>query len=563
MTIAEQNANQIREPFALSVSMTGLSDTTLTYTETGTPKLDDELRQTYPMRKLMDFAGAGFLLDGSCEPYNPTTPEGEDTGKLGYRSNIGEGVTVTVSASSAFASLAIFATGCEIVYNGVTYTGSEGLFTIPVGESSAVLDFVALEAVERVEIQYIRAGISLSFTNENLVRVHLALRSDLTRVNPTWQVSEIEINAYWPDDIQEAVANINDDIPIVYSSGYPGDMSPVRNFYLSEAQAERNLVTLKGVDASYRLTDALITPALLHTADNKVYRNLYGKLANVITEAGITFVSRQAAPPASVSDENVESWYVANIGRSLFVANAMSLWHIDHAEGDFYPIFVDAGRPVLRWSKPSSKWTILEEDCTDIKIIYDRMIAQIRIPNMYVYEDDTREVISTQEVRRNKVYTVSMSQPYFSYTVTNATIIESCPAYITFRATATGESTIRGKRIRFYDPDENETPHITKVSAARAGIVETVDMEQYSGQLEQIYDGIGVPLIENGARHVLNMSEKRGSFRWKGHPKMQPRDVFTFEHLDGTSEVCTIETIELTHEGGGTYADISYRVGVV
>ena len=156
-----------------------------------------------------------------------------------------------------------------------------------------------------------------------------------------------------------------------------------------------------------------------------------------------------------------------------------------------------------------------------------------------------------------------MSQPYYSYTVTNGTIIESCPTYIVFRATATGESTIRGKRIYFYDEEGNERPHITRVSAKRVGIVETVDMEQYSGQLEQVNDYVGYPLISLGARHALNMSEKRGSFRWKGNPKMQPRDVFNFVHLDGTTEVCTLETIELTHDGGGTYADISYRVGVV
>lgn len=560
MTILEQNSLQIREPFLVTASMTGLSDLTLTYAETPAAKVADELRETYPMRALMDFAGDGFPLDGSCVPYNSETEETDD--KIGFRGNIGETIRVTVTASRAFASLAIAATGCEIHYNNTTYTGIGGLFTIPVGAGTAVLDFVALEAVERVEIQYIRAGIALSFDNNNLVRVHLALRSDLTRVNATWQVSEIEINAYWPDDIQEAVANITDDIPIVYSSGYTGDMSPVRSFYLSEASTENNLVTIKGVDASFKLTDALITPVYTTIRDDRVYRGLYSRLANIITDAGVKFVSRQAAPPAYPSDQNYEPYYISNIARAQYVANAMSLWHVD-GDIEFYPVFVDAGRPVLRWSKPTSKWTIKEEDCTDLVTNYDRMIAQIRVPNMYVYGESDREIIGTQEVRKNKIYTVTTSQPYYSYTVTNATIQESCPTYIVFKATATGTVTIRGRRIRFYDENENERPHITKVSAARVGIVETVDMEQYSGELEQMNDGIGYPLIEQGARHVLNESEKRGSFHWKGNPKMQPRDVFTFEHLDGSAEVCTIETIEITHAGGGTSAEISYRVGVV
>ena len=561
MTILEQNENQIREPFVVTASLTGVADEELTYTERTTPKIDDELRYTYPMRALMDFAGQGIPLDGSCEPYYSTEEATETNGKIGYRGNIGESATVTVTAAKVIASLAIAATGCTITYAGTTYTGTEGLFTIPIGARTATLVFNALEATERVEIQWIRAGIALAFNNENLTSVHLALRSDLTRVNPTWQVSEIEINAYWPDDIQEAVANVTDDIPIIYSAGYPGDMSPARAFYLSEASTEQNLVTIKGVDASFKLTEAVLTPQYTTIRDDRVYRSLYGRLATVITDAGIKFVSRQAAPPAMESDQNYEPYYIAAVDRSRYVANAMSLWHID-GDFEFYPVFVDAGRPTLRWRKPSAKWTIKEEDCTDVVTNYDRMIAQINVPNMYVYDSD-RELISTEEVRRNKIYTVTMSQPYYSYTVTNGTIIESCPTYIVFRATATGESTIRGKRIYFYDEEGNERPHITRVSARRVGIVETVDMEQYSGFLEQINDGLGYPLIEGGARHVLNMSEKRGSFRWKGNPKMQPRDVFNFVHLDGTTEVCTLETIELTHDGGGTYADISYRVGVI
>ena len=62
---------------------------------------------------------------------------------------------------------------------------------------------------------------------------------------------------------------------------------------------------------------------------------------------------------------------------------------------------------------------------------------------------------------------------------------------------------------------------------------------------------------------VFNRSTKGGSFRWKGNPRMQPRDVFRFHRLNGEVIECTIESIELTHEGGGTYADISYREGVI
>lgn len=54
-----------------------------------------------------------------------------------------------------------------------------------------------------------------------------------------------------------------------------------------------------------------------------------------------------------------------------------------------------------------------------------------------------------------------------------------------------------------------------------------------------------------------------GSFTWKGDPRMQPRDVVEWERLDGTTTTITLENITLTHEGGGTMAEITYREGVV
>ena len=62
---------------------------------------------------------------------------------------------------------------------------------------------------------------------------------------------------------------------------------------------------------------------------------------------------------------------------------------------------------------------------------------------------------------------------------------------------------------------------------------------------------------------VFDKSVKTGSFKWKGDPRMQPRDVVTFVRLDGSLETITLENITITHEAGGTVADITYRKGVV
>ena len=61
---------------------------------------------------------------------------------------------------------------------------------------------------------------------------------------------------------------------------------------------------------------------------------------------------------------------------------------------------------------------------------------------------------------------------------------------------------------------------------------------------------------------LLDRSNITGSFIWKGDPRMQPRDVVEFHRLDGTVEEITLENITLHHEGGGTYAEITYRKGV-
>lgn len=61
---------------------------------------------------------------------------------------------------------------------------------------------------------------------------------------------------------------------------------------------------------------------------------------------------------------------------------------------------------------------------------------------------------------------------------------------------------------------------------------------------------------------LLQRSNVTGSFTWKGDPRMQPRDVVNFHRLDGTVEEITLENITLHHEGGGTYAEITYRKGI-
>lgn len=86
----------------------------------------------------------------------------------------------------------------------------------------------------------------------------------------------------------------------------------------------------------------------------------------------------------------------------------------------------------------------------------------------------------------------------------------------------------------------------------------------FSGSISINTNGTtSVLLPDAGYKALLNRSNKTGSFTWKGDPRMQPRDVFTFVYKDGTTEERTIESINLKHEGGGTVATITYRKGIV
>lgn len=54
---------------------------------------------------------------------------------------------------------------------------------------------------------------------------------------------------------------------------------------------------------------------------------------------------------------------------------------------------------------------------------------------------------------------------------------------------------------------------------------------------------------------AFGRNKHTGSFRWKGDPRMQPRDRFAYHRKDGTVQTCTIESITLTHEGRGNLCE--------
>ena len=103
---------------------------------------------------------------------------------------------------------------------------------------------------------------------------------------------------------------------------------------------------------------------------------------------------------------------------------------------------------------------------------------------------------------------------------------------------------------------------VSKTYSAADAIGEAIEITEdwFKGPLKL---GTKVIFPDAAYRSVLKRSTLTGSFTWKGDPRMQPRDVVTFHRLDGTDEVITLENITITHEGGGTSAEITYRKGIV
>lgn len=110
-------------------------------------------------------------------------------------------------------------------------------------------------------------------------------------------------------------------------------------------------------------------------------------------------------------------------------------------------------------------------------------------------------------------------------------------------------------------------PEVVEMSTGTGETVE-IEMDRFAGFVETIGSSTdpqpSIEVFPTGAvRSLLDRSNITGSFTWKGDPRMQPRDVVEWERLDGITDTITLENITLTHEGGGTSAEITYRKGVV
>lgn len=577
-TISGENAKKIRKAMEVHVAFSADLGTSLSYMVSSTAAKDPNFTETlgqssWYFQQLADLSDEGFPLDGTVDLYDPTA-EGTEFGKIGLLSAPGGDLSVTVTAQSVIPVLTIETRDSEgtVTANGNSYAIQQ-YTVIPVNATSISLHFNNSSATKRIQIGSVFAGISASFDTDSIISCDLSLQSDLKPDNPSLPISSIDMTALYREDLSAAISAMPDNAPITYYAGYPGDYSPTRQFYLSEPATIKNgVIEIHGEDSVRFLDGVDVGCEWFACKTKKAAWAISNWITKKLTAAGVPVISHM---PAQSGTSTSDEFMIIHAGSLRdHIANIMNLCRSDV----YFPKFVDAGRPRLTINKPTASYTINEADCGDVETAYDRQIAVIKTDDDHGVRPQVTTGIANDELEIDKKVTIGKRYTingddenyYFRYEVSGqpVNIVWQNPLSFAFRPTRSSyKATVNGKtvwkdlvdvegmRVAFFDGSKTLRPADNRSGAVIAFTPMTYGVIGQSGDtwtnLYPVFDAI------------FDRSNVTGSFTWKGNPKMQPRDVFNFVRLDGTTEVCTVEAIELKHERGGLSATISYRKGIV
>ena len=571
-TINAQNALQIREkPMEVYIGLqVGSTATISTYTVTGQVKSNDSTlgNSSWAMRTLADLAGDGFLLDGSAEWYDSTVTPSENNGKLGVRGDIGETITVKITAGSTLTAVTVASSGVStITKGGDTYTAT-GNDVITINSTTATLVFTPTDSDTRVEIDYIVPGIIFNITNDTLISCTLALRGNLDVKDHTWEESEIEVKMYYPNDISSSLAYIQNDWPITYQAGYDSDLSTERKFYISEPiTQEKGVITIKGVDASHWLDDKTMREWWLTAYTGNAHQTVYTKFIDAIQAAGVKLQRKQSW--SGSQSGTLRYSVLPEMSTRDFVSGVMNLTLNHTRSGTYYGIqFVDAGIPTVEHGNGKTygkTWTIYKSDCGEWSEHYDQNIKSIsdsnsdRKFNESFTPGSLKMINDTNGVEANQIVESSFDGYYSNVSVVfrrcNGTVLSQTPLGVVVKVGSVPPDGDCSQR-NFGCPIKI-TGGVNGFSNSNGLPGITVEMEPF------VYGNLtdGTDSIFNYPS-LFKRSLRTGSFTWKGDPRMQPLDYInvTNDTGDGRGNITArITGIELTHEEGGTSAKITWR----
>ena len=536
---------------------------------------------SWGVESVADLSGGGFRLDSDV--YFADANNDGSTGKYGVQSVPGGGVSLKVLTSAQSVSVTAVGEGtATATYGGSDHTYAiTDQFVIPVPANTWVtLKFESTDADERVKIYTVVPGLVLSLDGDDIISCTLDLAGDLSLQEPTFQTSSIEFSAYYPYDISDLIAAISDGTPLWYYAGYPGDYCETRNFYVDDkCTMQDNIMTVHGVDASGKLEEAEAKSRTLDAWRIFGTYQLYTYIASSLENAGITLRHIQdCAMNLNIDPEQVA--VIPTQAMQTFLGAVMLLCR--DADPDNYRMaYVDAGIPTLYNRHVSGVppfqpqvWTINEEDCGDVERSYDRNINAVTNSSSGEPVEVMASIVRTvtkngKTVRRDPVelqkldviagrlYNLTLDEYCTDINISNwRTIYVADADRVSWVADKTGTCVITGLPLVYTAMTKKAKYH-----GSRPGITISIEPPIKGGHIDWHAFDYTNDLQTNWLR--FNASNVTGHFTFKGDPRMQPRHVFDFVRLDGTTERATIEHIEMTHEGGGFTATLYYRLGVV
>lgn len=540
MTIDEANTKILRPAMdvVVQVEINSAEISQLTATNAYS---QGEVGQTDLIPILMDLSNGGFLNNGAAVPL------GDDY----IVSTIGSPLVITATTDST-KNLALTAIGYvdgQIKkWQTAKTTSSTKTLTIPANNKRIIITSVVIGDIWR-------------FDNSNLVECSGVLRGVETKVeNPELQMSEIEIKAYMPNDITNDIGSIGTDHPILYTAGYPGDMSPVRKFYMSEQiEWEDNVITIKGTDATRFLDDEYA----VYVGNADGYSGGINRyISQIHTLLNNSNVTHEYHNDYNVSPyTNGSSFLIPKISKRKVISQAVNLFRfigygLDFEDLPIYINYVDAGIPKL--------WTGKSDEIKEIKqigkpqILVEPVIGTIKMNNLFV-DRGSSKTIETVSISGSTIREVS--EPYYSFSTSAGTITKISP-YV-YKLVRSGSATVSGVPLRIYDPSDVGEFSPIVVNRGNGGV--TVTLDDLAGLQGTVGDGeYETQLIDLSMRRMFDRSNILYKFEYRGDPRLQPRDYIKAD-VDGSETLTnmTIDSIEFSHEGGGYKQKIIARKGLV
>lgn len=550
----------------------------------------------------------------------------------------------------------------------------------------------------------------LTITESELVRATVSLRSDLSRINPTLPESEIEIEAFFETDISEQLAYAGEKLEIRYRWA-PDTVSigtsTARYFYTDERITWNNkILHIHAVDQVH-LLDEELPPIYIgqnwywntsSISDHNVLMHLTmafydfvagtrsannGFIKHFASSSVIGFMN-QDGTFGSIPDGGALNIIQPRTTRREAIAKMMNICHWNFKTGElkdktnFWPAYVDAGKPNLRTQIPSAAPRVIKkEDCGNFEESKEPRFSSLtaKVNGViwlgngsfdHTYDGNMKAQIikqkgitfeygglgDTYDVGAQDPQTPSVMYYFYTWPYVDDFAARKRPPV---DSTSTGTRDAKAMRNQYgkwlldenvstnaWSPDPNsytfldlsgskwtqpinpdlsptETPaslwsywestdiiptgsdatdainaatffvttNEKTITKTRGGTGEGVVIDDIfltgHAKLRRYDDTDTIDLLpEKALDCIMEKSNVVGSFTWKGDPRMQPRDFVELQQPDenladqdgvllqtedgddiiiNLSKIITLENITLTHEGGGTVAEITYREG--